>query len=101
MLVRVAKSFKKSTGVGEDVGHPEVFLQLLLYLREVTSTFFMKVDLTGVWPKIEGLHSVLSHSRVRKCELTNSLCKIERKSCYDTGAHFTDTGIARKGELYE
>ena len=36
----------------------------------------------------------------RKCELMNSPCKIERKSCYDTGAHFTDTGIARKGELY-
>ena len=26
---------------------------------------------------------------------------IERKSCYDTGAHFTGTGVARKGELYE
>ena len=27
--------------------------------------------------------------------------KIARKSCYNTGAHFTDTGFTRKGELYE
>ena len=30
-----------------------------------------------------------------------SMQKIERKSCYNAGAHFTDTGLTRKGELYE
>ena len=49
----------------------------------------------------EKLASEVSMREFRKCELTNSLAKIEIKSRCFTGAHFTNTGVAGKYELFE
>ena len=60
--------------------------------------------MTGHIQKERTLHLVL-HMR-GEMQLANKTILLDveasdTKSCYDTGAHFTVTGIARKGEMYE
>ena len=52
---------------------------------------------------IRTIHEMEELTRAQEMRVDELIlfAKTERKSCYDTGAHFTDTGIARKSLLYE
>ena len=51
--------------------------------------------------RIRNIHEMEELKRAQEMRVDEFWKHKQRKSCYDTGAHFTGTGIARKGEWYE
>ena len=52
--------------------------------------------------RIRNIHEMDELRRVQKMRVDEfSLQKFRERHAYNTGAHFTDTGFTRKGELYE